>query len=65
VIVLGIQLVCLLVQIVLLAFTELQRRKAKDAAVRAGLAFARCKKAAEDAEAAAGIANWEKWPDAG
>jgi hypothetical protein len=39
--------------------------KSRDHATRAGLASGLAIRSAKSAEEAAGIARWEKWPDAG
>jgi hypothetical protein len=39
--------------------------KSRDHATRAGLASSLAGRSAKSAEEAAGIARWEKWPDAG
>jgi hypothetical protein len=57
-IILGIQVVCLLVQVALLAATEQHRRKAKDAALRAGIAVVMARQSAQKAEEAAGMVGW-------
>lgn len=55
---LGIQIVCLLVQCGLLAATEHHRRMAKDAALRAGIAVVMARQSAQKAEEAAGMVAW-------
>lgn len=64
-IVLALQITVLWLQVVLLAFGARQVIKARGAAVRAGLAVVMARQAQKASEEAAGIADWERWPDAG